>query len=42
MNVSQLLDELWIVPDIEVVVALLPEVATPIQAKSRLEWATYE
>jgi hypothetical protein len=39
MNVAELFDELWMVSNIEVVVALLPEMfGWPIQARFWLEW----
>jgi hypothetical protein len=39
MDVAEFLNKLWIVPDVEIVITLLPEVLGngPTQAKSRLE-----
>jgi hypothetical protein len=42
MNVTELLNKLAIVPDVEIVIALLPEMLgkVPTQANTRLEWGT--
>ena len=44
MDVAELLHELLVIADVEIVVALLPEVLgdSPTQAKGRLEWGTHD
>jgi len=41
MNVAELFYKLGVIADVEIVVAFLPEVVSPTQARKRLEWATY-
>src|SRR6266496_4248031 len=41
MNIAQLLHKLWVIPNVEIVVPLLPEMLFPTQAKIGLEWATH-
>ena len=40
MDVTQLLDKLLVIADVEIVVTLLPEMLSPTQANTGLEWAT--
>jgi len=40
MNVAEFFHKLWVVSNVEIVIALLPEVLFPTQAKGGLEWAT--
>ena len=40
MNIAQLFHKLRIVSNIEIVVPFLPEMLSPTQAKTGLEWAT--
>jgi hypothetical protein len=40
MNVAEFFHKLWVVSNVEIIIALLPEVLFPTQAKGGLEWAT--
>ena len=44
MDVTEFLDKLGIVPDVEIVITLLPEMVGkfPTQAKTGLEWGTHK
>jgi hypothetical protein len=40
MNIAQLFHKLRLISNVEIVVPLFPEMLTPTQAKTGLEWAT--